>query len=303
MEALECIFCHTDNNPTVIKENSYTSNQCRSCNLIYVAPQPTEENIANLYGHDDAHIPAHQHIQQSYEKTLYAQHHLRIIKQYIQKGRLLEIGAGAGYFLHEARKQGFTPYGLELNIHQAHYIRTTLHIPCETVPLEQSTYYKLNNFNLMYHCDVLSHFIDPIKEFKNSYTTLTDNGYLIFETGNIGDIDTKYYPLFSSFQLPDHLFFFTENTIKHLLTMTGFECIAIHRYSIVPQLYISRFIASLRTKKTATPHNSALSSSLSPSLVKKAYHYGMYLIRYHLGKLFVRKKAPQTLLIIAKKIS
>ena len=54
---------------------------------------------------------------------------------------------------------------------------------------------------------------------------LKDNGFLIFETGNLGDVEEKYFKLFTSFQLPDHLCFFSDKNLKELLQRTGFEFI------------------------------------------------------------------------------
>ena len=123
------------------------------------------------------------------------------IKKYINKGKILEIGAGGGYFLNEARKEGFGVYGLEFNKTQAKFIKDELNIPCERVALNNKTF---NNekFDVIYHCDVISHFYDPIAEFKKMKEKLNENGFVIFETGNLGDVSIPYFRYITKFQYP-----------------------------------------------------------------------------------------------------
>ena len=206
-EKLACILCGSDNNPVVIKENNYTGKKCESCPIIYVSPRPKKEEVINIYGHDDAYIPAHAHVESAGPKRQHARYMLTLITQHCQHGKILEIGAGAGYFLDEARIRGFDPYAIELNPAQAQFIEQTLHIPCERASLSSNSWAE-HQFDLIYHCDVISHLHDPIAELGIMYDKLVPGGYLVFETGNLADVDPAYFPLIPAFQYPDHLFFF-----------------------------------------------------------------------------------------------
>lgn len=157
---------------------------------------------------------------------------------------MLEIGAGAGYFLDEARKEGFKVYGTEVNNIEVNFMRNKLKIPCEKSSLNASSF-KGKKFDIVYHCEVISHFYDPIREFKKINDKLKDKGMLVFETGNLGDVKEKYYKIFTRFQLPDHLFFFSENNLKELLERNGFKFIKVYRYSILPELLILKFRKNL----------------------------------------------------------
>jgi 2-polyprenyl-3-methyl-5-hydroxy-6-metoxy-1,4-benzoquinol methylase len=52
-------------------------------------------------------------------------------------------------------------------------------------------------FDIISHCDVLSHFTDPVAEFKMMLDRLNPGGLLIFETGNFGDVNPSYYHFMS----------------------------------------------------------------------------------------------------------
>ena len=141
---------------------------------------------------------------------------------------MLEIGAGAGYFLDEARNEGFKVYGIEFNDIQAEFMRSKFGIYCEESPLDVSLFDGMK-FDIIYHCDVLSHFYDPVSEFRKINDKLKKNGIVVFETGNFGDVKKEYYRFVIKFQYPDHLFFFSEKNFKELLGRTGFEFIKIYR--------------------------------------------------------------------------
>lgn len=311
MENINCIFCNCESNEILIEENGYSGRKCPNCGLIYVSPRPTFDDIIDLYGHDTANIPATSHIKASFTKTLYARHNLEIIRKYINKGKILEIGSGAGYFLREARKQGFDVFGIELNKIQADFINENLNIPCEQSALSDNTFAG-EKFDIIYHCDVISHFYDPIAEFEKARIKLNENGYMIFETGNLGDVNTTFLKYITKFQYPDHLFFFSEKNLRTLLEMTGFKLIKIYRFSIVPFLLFNKALNNFRNyiKPDKKPDN-ARELNINQSSTEKyeifkqfilnSYHYVIYLIRYKLGLIMPKKGRPQTIILIAKK--
>jgi len=63
------------------------------------------------------------------------------------------------------------------------------------------------SFDVIYHCDVVSHLHDPIADFRAMRGRLRDRGLLLFETGNLGDVPVDRLALVPRFQYPDHLFF------------------------------------------------------------------------------------------------
>jgi len=316
MEDIQCIFCNGNSNQIVIEENGYKGRKCPKCGLIFISPRPTFTEILNLYAHDHAQISAESHISNSFSKRLYAKHNLQIIKKYIKNGSMLEIGAGAGYFLEEARKEGFEVYGIELNNIQADFIRSKLGIHCEESPLDISLF-DAKKFDIIYHCDIISHFYDPISEFQKINTKLKKNGIVVFETGNFGDVKEEYYKFVVNFQYPDHLFFFSDNNLKKLLGLTGFEFIKIYRYSILPQLMIFKMLKKIIKSKEKTRNidktqsiTGVLSSNISnpkisrfsfKQLIKNAYTYFFYFIRYKIGYVMPKKGRPQTVIVIARK--
>jgi len=315
-EEIECIFCNKTNNNVYIEENGYQGKKCLICNLIYISPRPTIDEMQFLYNHDNAQISARGHIDSEFEKRLYAKHNLKIVKKFITYGSILEIGCGAGYFLDEARKGGFEPYGIELNKVQANFINKALKISCEE-SLFQAGSFGDKKFDIIYHCDVLSHFFDPVFEFKKMSLKLNKNGIVVFETGNLGDVSKKYLSYIENFQYPDHLFFFSEKNIRDLLEKTGFELLKVYRYGILPQLFINKLAKKVKkllkhATKSKLKSNKKSQNSMYDSknnkakksrLIKTIYCSIVYFMRYKLGYIIPKKAMPQTVIVVARKKS
>jgi 2-polyprenyl-3-methyl-5-hydroxy-6-metoxy-1,4-benzoquinol methylase len=311
MAEAECIFCNKKSPQIVIEEEGYQCRKCPSCDLIYISNRPSLKEIEKLYNNnDDANRSADASISGFFSKRLHARHHLRIIKKFIKNGSMLEIGPGEGSFLYEARKEGFEVGGIELNNIQANFIKNKLGISCEESPLDAFSFGG-KKFDVIYHRDVISHFYDPIAEFRKMNERLKDNGFLIFETGNLGNVEEKYFKLFTSFQLPDHLFFFSEKNLKELLRRTGFEFVKAYKYSKLPLLWIMR---SLKTKtdqftvrgekKDLSKRNKSflrINSFISKYFLRNAFNYFSYLMLYKIGYVIPKKGRPQSLFVIAHK--
>ena len=318
MNEINCIFCDLPGDRVVIEENGYSGRKCSRCGLIFVSPRPSLGEIVDLYGHDDAHLSADEHIGDAYTKRLYARHHLRIIRRFVTRGDVLEIGSGAGYFLDEARAVGFRPFAIEFNPAQARHIRETLGLPCEATALSPSIFGG-QRFDLIYHSDVISHFYDPILEFQRMNEVLREGGYIILETGNLGDVDPAWLGKFERFQYPDHLFFYSVANLETLCARSGFAVEAIYRFSIVPQLWMMRTLSRSRSARRSTqrstqrstrriapegpPRTAPTNRSRTRGALRRAYEYTSYALRYGAGRVFPRNDAPQTVILVARKPS
>ncbi len=313
MEEIKCIFCGKENDRIAFEENGYKARRCTECGLIYVSPRLSFDEIQNLYSHDSK--SAKGHIQASFEKRLLAKHNIGIIKKFVKNGSILEIGAGAGYFLDEARRAGFEVFGTEFNSIKASFIRNKLNIPCVESPLNDSIF-NGRKFDIIYHCNVISHFYDPINEFKKINNRLKDGGILVFETGNVPEMEERYYKCYKKFSLPQHLFFFGGKNLKELLKRTGFKFVKMYRYSTLPQFMffkmlnkVLNFIKQKKKKIKVVKHdkNEVSSSNIGKSRFKQlminAYSYSFYFFRYKIGHLAPKKGRPQTIIIIAKKVA
>jgi 2-polyprenyl-3-methyl-5-hydroxy-6-metoxy-1,4-benzoquinol methylase len=297
METIDCIFCGPAGapDPVVIRENGFEGHRCARCQLIYISPRPSTEEISNLYAHDEAKTGAAVLKGDEYNRRLAAKQALRMLRPQKRSGTLLEVGAGMGFFSDEARSAGYTPYAIELNHVQAAHCETQ-GIPTDRRPLAEA--YPGMKFDIVYHCDVLSHFTDPVAEFKRMVSRLNPGGLLMFETGNFGDVSPAYYHFIRSFQYPDHLFFFSRASLGLLLERSGLKATKIRRFGRLAEMMIQK---KLGRDAGPGPEPGAVADAVAGKtrLKQKVKQWIRHLLIYKIGALHPLKNAPQTLVVIA----
>jgi SAM-dependent methyltransferase len=296
LETIQCIFCpSTDiSDPVVIRENGWEGRQCSQCRLIYISPRPSPAEIATLYADDSAHTGLDNLARNELHRRLCARHSLRILRNYAQSGRLLEIGAGAGFFLDEARRAGYSVAGIDLNKVQANKMALN-GIECDTRPLADA--FPGEVFDIIYHCDVTSHFYDPITEFSIMSRRLKPGGILMFETGNFGDIGRKWYRRIPSFQYPDHLFFLSAGNLPTLLSRSGFQHLRTYGFSRGLEMRLTRQ-SHAHAPVNGQPKRA---SSSEVSTTHKVKSIVRYLLTHELGRVIRWASSPQTMIVIARK--
>jgi SAM-dependent methyltransferase len=309
---IHCIFCGKGSEKTVWLESGFVGKRC-DCGLLYVSPRPEPQEILNLYNSYEADVSAKSRIKAEFAGRLNGRHRLKLIKKILNKGFLLEIGSGAGYFLDESRRAGFQSFGIELNLHQATFIKEQFGIPIEANPFTESSFDGIQ-FDILCHFDVISHFHDPISEFKKFNRRLKNGGILFFETGNGGDLAQCWLKFIGRLQYPQHLFLFSKKNIEQLCTQAGFEIIRIYKYSILLQLLMVKLLGCLRKsmKRFISSGGVKVLSKNLQEIPRRHSWWKVYplksaillnfFVRYKIGR-FLPRFGPQTIIYIAKKVT
>lgn len=302
MEEIDCPFCRRQGADLLVQDG-WQAKKCPECKLVFLSPRPSEDETVQLYAEDGAHHPASAHLADygSPANRLETGRTLRLISRHQPAGRLLELGPGSGALLAAARQQGYDVESVELNPAQVEFIRDVLGLPCrDRLDAVHGT------FDVIYHRDVLSHFSDPISVFKQLHDRLAPGGVHIFETGN-GDFHPRFGKLFSSFQFPDHLFFFSERSLHKLLTEAGLRHVETRRYALTTELSFTRMINRVRGKTRAPlapagqPGRSDGGAGRRPRTLVAVLTYVKYALRYWVGGVAPKNGRPQTMIVVATK--
>ena len=298
MEEIACIFCGASRPSSgVIHENGFDARQCSNCGLIFVSPRPSAADTADLYISDKSHLSAQSHVR-GYDSLITraaTKYRLQVLAKYVRPGStIVEIGAGGGAFLVEAQRQGFDVQGVELNPVQAEFIRDELGIPCAASLGELRELTGRETHDVVYFRDVISHFFDPIAEFTTINAATAPSGLVAFETGNLADVERRYLRYFSTYQLPDHLFFFGDVSLDLLLAATGFERVALqHR---------GPGTAENGTSGATTDPSSNGAAMATGSQLREVVAYLLYhVVPSRIGAVTPKAGRPQTTLVVARK--
>lgn len=316
MEQTGCVICGTGGNDVAITENGYSGRKCPDCKHIYISPRPSPDEIHEMYDEYQEDRGVQGVSLDPWRQRFLCHHTLKIVQEWVPDGDLLEVGAGSGEFVSEASKAGFDTKATELDPSAAEFIRSNLGIDCEPSTLENVSF-ESGSFDAIYHRNVISHFHDPVSEFRKMNDLLRDNGIVVFETGNYAEIGKEYDKYINKYQYPDHLNLFSEKSVKKLLHKTGFECVEIRRYSKMVWLLMLRValpLANLTTSALSggagsgqasgdgSSRNSTRAKSAIGTLLKGIWHTTQFISMYKLGRYLPKGGRPQNMIVVARKV-
>ena len=146
---------------------------------------------------------------------------LRLEKIRKAKGRpssLLDVGCGLGHFLSEAKADGWKVAGFEVSSFAAQEVRRRLDIEVFDGDLGQVPH----TFDVVTAWDVFEHVPDPLAFFVSCRRLLSRDGVLIVSTGNFASVAARLSGRrWHLYNLPEHLFFHTPQSVEHLATGAG----------------------------------------------------------------------------------
>ncbi len=224
--------------------DGYSIVRCSKCGIGITSPFPNDTDIresnSNIYTvnqRGSLYLKKRWYFENRYNSQL------NKIKQHVQGGRLLDIGCNIGLFLHCAQKKGFTVEGIEFNQESASFGSDFFKIPIHTKSLEEINYPE-NTFDVITMYDVLEHIPDPKNVLDTIKKILKPDGLLVIQSPNI---DSLMAQLTGSnwcwLTPPDHLFHFTPQTLKKLLTNQGFNIVSLYTWEPIKE-FSNNLIAS-----------------------------------------------------------
>lgn len=118
---------------------------------------------------------------------------LRIIKNYYNKGCLLDIGCGYGDLLNHFKKQDFKLYGIDISsfaIRKAKKMYPYIHF--KVADAQRFIPFKIK-FDAVMAIDVIEHLNNPLKALKNIRSKIKQGGYLFIQMPFVSNRLNKWF--------------------------------------------------------------------------------------------------------------
>jgi SAM-dependent methyltransferase len=241
----------------------------------------------------------------AYLHELKSRKFLRIIKKYNKKGRILDIGCAAGFFLNSAKQQGFDPHGVDISKTLCTFARRyfKLDVFCGTL---RERRYPNEYFDVVTMFDVLSHLPTPVDDLNEVNRVLRKGGLLLIETGNRGELNAKAVEKWmGTWGSPSHLYHFGTNTLMKLLEITGFDCLDVDKSSVIfssiMEVTLRRIIGSRKSRGLGYQQfRLGATPKIQRGLMKGGAHLYLF-AKYGLGKLLPKSTVDCTLIMCCEK--
>ncbi len=187
---LKCNICGNDTN----KHFSFQLRMiyiCDHCGLEFLYPQLTDFEIELLYS---ANYYESWGIGRSNEGSLKdmkkstARLRFQLIKENIPNGKLLDVGCAMGFFLEEALKEGFDPYGIELSSYSAGIASEKFGSGKIFQGIIENCHFPDKMFDVIIMLDFLEHVRDPELVLRKASSLLRENGLVLITTPDTGSL-------------------------------------------------------------------------------------------------------------------
>jgi 2-polyprenyl-3-methyl-5-hydroxy-6-metoxy-1,4-benzoquinol methylase len=212
--------------------------RCPSCGLVYRNELPDEDVLSEIYDgayfrdspdDEDRHGYA-DYLQDAPLHRANARRRLRLLAaRQAGRGRLLDVGCAAGFFIDEARAAGWDASGVDVSDEMVRWAETEL-----ALPVARGTLRDLPAgdppFDVITMWDYIEHAIDPRRDLVLAAERLRPGGLVALSTGDVGSLCARVSGRRWHLLTPEHHnFFFSRRTLVALLEQTGFEVLEARR--------------------------------------------------------------------------
>jgi 2-polyprenyl-3-methyl-5-hydroxy-6-metoxy-1,4-benzoquinol methylase len=180
--AAACPICGRDAQ-RLFQRGGYWVRDCPRCRHRFAEITPQSDHVHTVY--DDAYFFGGGAGYADYlcERELLircGRQYGTLVRSFTSPGRVLDVGAAAGFVLEGLRASGWEPFGLEPNAHLAEYARKTFGLAVQEGTLEDLR--SSDQYDLVSMVQVVAHFHDVRRAFEVAASVTRDAGYWLIET-------------------------------------------------------------------------------------------------------------------------
>lgn len=249
---IPCNLCGSEARSPFCPENGLGLVQCDTCGLVYVSPRPAADELYALYGetyfhNDDSGVVGYTDYirdEPNIRKTFAGR--LTRIERFLKgavRGRALDVGCAAGFFLDVARQRGWTVEGLDVSGFAVHYVQERFGYPAQNGSLTALDYAH-ESFDLITMWDVIEHVPDPKAYIARAAQLLKPGGLIALATPNVDSLPAKLAGRrWVGYKLSEeHVYYFSVKTLRRMLDEAGFEVLEVRHVGkyVTLRLFLDR---------------------------------------------------------------
>lgn len=224
-----CAVCGSHEARPFMAHPPYAIVGCAGCGLRYLSPRPSPEAIAGLYAetyYHSADSVSHGYSAYTAEAENWRRTFQDRLRHLPAAGKLLDVGAAAGFFVEQARLAGWEAEGVEPSEWASRYAREQLGVPVATGTLESARYPDAT-FDAVTMWEVIEHLPDPRGFLAEVARVVKPGGLFALSTPDAGSLVARLtgQRWLGWHKVPEHLYYFDRPSLSRLLTENGFSVV------------------------------------------------------------------------------
>lgn len=234
-EVTRCQLCGGQASHVKFVDGPFRVLTCDGCGLVYVTPRLVGQALIDVY--DASYWNSQNPKQRGYadyarESALYLKtfkKRMALVQRLLPaRGRILDVGCAAGYFLRIAQSHGHDVHGVELSAAIAVEATQALgadrvHVGTLADAMTKKDYAR-GSFDLVTLWDVIEHIPEPQDVLRQIRTLIKPGGKLLLETQNVASRWARLLGRrWHHYKHDEHLYHFDPKTITRLLDECGYR--------------------------------------------------------------------------------
>lgn len=217
--------------------------RCGSCGQVMQNPLPTAQQLSQAYSAEYApYRPAWKASGWPLWKVLRSLttwRRMRRLKRYGAGRKLLEVGCGAGDFLHAAHRAGWEVKAVEYSGAPAEALRRDLGFDVRTGDLTDGLWPQ-GAFDVVVMWSVLEHLSNPLQALITACSYLKAGGVLFIQIPTLYGLEQgkQFEHYWALLDLPRHLSFFGRRDLAYLCDQAGMK-LTVFKTPLVETLWCS----------------------------------------------------------------
>jgi SAM-dependent methyltransferase len=219
-----CAICGATERRHLFDKDGYPVARCSACGLVQVDVELGRDELERIYGEEffTEEELFHDYVAERDIRVASAARFVDVISGLVSRGRLLDVGSAAGFFL-EAASRHYDVTGVEFSPFAADYARREFG---HRVLTGDVTEVGLDGeqFDVVTMWATIEHMADPLASVSAVASLTRPGGLFVLSTGDVtgplARLDLRDWNLMFP---PYHLFFFSPRTIELMLAKTGFR--------------------------------------------------------------------------------
>lgn len=218
-----CDLCGSPRHGLLFDKEGFRHVRCLDCGMVFVNPRFAGHG--QLQRSEGTGTMGEDHLTPAQIRRL--RREVDSMEAYRKHNRILEIGAGRGWFLEQASKHGWQTCALEINESALSHLRSR-GIDRIVVEPAESFLVDAGVMDVVRMWDVIEHLESPHKAVERIWQALRPGGLLRLSTTNFASLSCWINgPEWVYLNGADHIHLFEPETITRLLSESGFSNIHV----------------------------------------------------------------------------
>lgn len=223
----KCDLCGSEEHQLLFLKEGFRHVRCANCGMVFVNPRLADHlDIQTTSGTGCMGEDTISNSQRKrFRKELSTMEPFRLVN------KIMEVGAGRGWFLLEASRLGWDTWAVEINADAVKFLELN-GIKQLLAESAEDCEAPRDSMDVIRMWDVVEHFCSPRKALVNVYRMLRPGGLLRLATTNFASLSRWINgPEWVYLNGADHIFLFEPRTMTRLLQDVGFRRIKIRSRS------------------------------------------------------------------------